>query len=327
MRHVVERLSADGHRGMVTFDNRMLERSLSVPSRPAVTASAVAYWSLRGGAALCFIGHGAFGFITKAAWVPYFGVVGIPESWAWRLMPLVGAVDVLAGMAVLFAPRALPLVYMTLWATWTALLRPLAGESVFETFERAGNYGVPLALLLLAGIPRSVRGLLDPIAVTHAEGEAGIRVRRVLVWTTGLLLIGHGMLGVSGKPMLVEHYAALGLPAATAVGVGLFELALAAAVIVRPAAAMLVFVAAWKLATESLFISAGAPVWELVERAGSVAAPLALAALCAAPRLSPAMPERASPAPWPFPRFLPRSYVSGASSRTWGRTCRRTRRS
>ena len=37
-----------------------------------------------------------FGFITKAAWVPYFGVVGIPEPWAWRLMPIVGTADVLA---------------------------------------------------------------------------------------------------------------------------------------------------------------------------------------------------------------------------------------
>ena len=42
---------------------------------------------------------------------------------------------------------------------------------------------------------------------------------------------------------------------------------------------VLLFVCAWKLATESLFIVAGAPVWEIVERAGSYAAPLALAAL------------------------------------------------
>ena len=29
-------------------------------------------WTLRAGAALCFIGHGAFGVITKEGWVPYF---------------------------------------------------------------------------------------------------------------------------------------------------------------------------------------------------------------------------------------------------------------
>ncbi|MEO7964558.1 MAG: hypothetical protein ABIT38_11710 [Gemmatimonadaceae bacterium] len=97
----------------------------------SVSASSAAYWVLRVGAAVCFIGHGAFGFITKAAWIPYFGVVGIPERWAWLIMPWVGAVDVLAGMSVLFAPRALPLIYMMVWASWTALLRPLAGESIF----------------------------------------------------------------------------------------------------------------------------------------------------------------------------------------------------
>ena len=90
------------------------------------------YWALRVGAAGCFIGHGAFGFITKAAWLPFFAVVGIPEAWAWKLMPLVGAVDVLAGMAVLFRPTRLPLIYMSVWALWTALLRPLSGDSVFE---------------------------------------------------------------------------------------------------------------------------------------------------------------------------------------------------
>jgi hypothetical protein len=41
-------------------------------------------------------------------------------------------------------------------------------------------------------------------------------------------------------------------------------------------AGLLVFVAAWKLATEFLFVVAGAPIWEFVERAGSYAAPLAL---------------------------------------------------
>jgi len=42
---------------------------------------------------------------------------------------------------------------------------------------------------------------------------------------------------------------------------------------------LLILVAAWKLATEFLFVVAGAPIWEFVERAGSYAARLALAAL------------------------------------------------
>lgn len=237
---------------------------------------------LRLGAALCFIGHGAFGFITKAAWLPYFGVVGIPEGWAWRLMPLIGAVDVLAGMAVLFAPTRLPLLYMVGWALWTATLRPLAGESVFELIERAGNYGVPLAFLLLAGTPLGLRWreLTEPLPSPSVEPQTLARTRDVLRWTTCLLLAGHGALGAfTGKAMLTAHYATIGLPAATTPLVGWFELVLAAAVAIRPRLGLLIFVACWKLATETLFLAAGQPIWEVVERAGSYAAPAALAFL------------------------------------------------
>lgn len=238
------------------------------------------YWALRLGAAFCFIGHGAFGFITKAAWLPYFAVVGIPERWAWALMPLVGAVDVLAGMAVLFAPRSLPLLYMAVWALWTAMLRPLSGESVFELLERAGNYGVPLALLLMTGVPRSWRELLVPrqAGVVHATTRA--QVALVLRWTTVVLLAGHGALGaLLATPLLASHYATIGLAPQATIAVGSFELLLALVVAMRPSPWLLVFVAAWKVATESLFVVAGAPIWEFVERAGSYAAPLALATL------------------------------------------------
>lgn len=221
------------------------------------------HWTLRLGAALCFIGHGAFGVITKAAWLPYFAVVGIPEAWAWRLMPLVGLVDIAAGLIVLLAPRKLPLVYMVVWAAWTALLRPLAGEPFFETLERAGNYGVPLAfLLLLSGRPA--------------------RVPQVLKWTTCLLLLGHGALGaITNKAMLGGHYASIGLSPALTPLIGSFEIGLALAIALGPTVPLLLFVALWKVATEALFLSAGAPIWEFVERAGSYAAPLALALIIA----------------------------------------------
>lgn len=280
MAEVVERCVSVGHHGPVTNRGQMLNTSSdTIVAAPTISATSVAYWTLRVGAALCFIGHGAFGFITKAAWLPYFAVAGIPESWAWHLMPIVGAVDVIAGMAVLFAPRGLPLVYMTVWALWTALLRPLAGESVFETLERAGNYGVPFALLLLAGFPRSLRDLLGPMMSPLSDDVVLEKVAAVLKWSTVLLLVGHGALGAAGKVMLDQHYASIGLPSGTTALVGWFEIALAIAIAMRPLVGLLVFVAFWKFATETLFIAAGAPVWELVERAGSVAAPLALAAL------------------------------------------------
>ena len=232
---------------------------LSAPVVARTQSDSPAYWALRVGAALCFIGHGAFGFLTKAAWVPYFAIVGIPEGVAFQLMPWVGAIDVTVGMAVLFAPRRLPLVYMAVWALWTALLRPLSGESFFETLERAGNYGVPLALLLMS-VGRDAA------------------VKRTLQVTTVLLLAGHGALGAFvGKGIFETHYASVGLPQGLTAMVGWFEIGLAAAIAVRPLTSLLLFACAWKLATESLFLVAGAPVWEFVERAGSYAAPMALA--------------------------------------------------
>jgi hypothetical protein len=259
------------------------ENTVAIPGSEALGRRLSAYWVLRVGAALCFIGHGAFGFLTKAAWVPYFGVVGIPESWAYQMMPFVGAIDVTAGMAVLFAPRAFPLVYMAVWGLWTALLRPLAGEPFFETLERAGNYGVPLAMLLMTSLPRSMVGLRALLDAPSARVRDLVRVREVLKWTTVLLLAGHGALGaITNKAMLTSHYAAIGLPAETTWIVGWFEIALAVAVAVRPMVGLLVFVCAWKLATEFLFVFAGAPLWEFVERAGSYAAPLALAILASA---------------------------------------------
>jgi hypothetical protein len=49
--------------------------SINRPLRPRTAALAVAVRLLSE-----FVGHGAFGIITKAAWVPYFEVVGIPSA-------------------------------------------------------------------------------------------------------------------------------------------------------------------------------------------------------------------------------------------------------
>jgi hypothetical protein len=52
-----------------------------VPEIDTTSASAL-HWILRMACAACFVGHGAFGIITKKAWVPYFAVWGISEPWA-----------------------------------------------------------------------------------------------------------------------------------------------------------------------------------------------------------------------------------------------------
>ncbi|MEQ9401652.1 MAG: histidine phosphatase family protein [Longimicrobiales bacterium] len=237
---------------------------------------------LRVGVAGCFIGHGAFGVIGKEAWLPYFAVAGIPESWAWLLMPLVGSVDILMGLAALVVPVPAVLGYTIVWAAWTALLRPLAGESVFETLERAGNYGVPAAFLVATGFRIGGAGVRDwvrPVSIGTLRPRTRRQVELVLRATVMLLLVGHGGLAVAGKPMLAEHMGLVGMPSDLLAVMGWGEIALGLAVALRPAPALLVGVLAWKLGTEALFPLSGAPFWEFVERAGSYAAPSALLVL------------------------------------------------
>src|SRR4051812_15370916 len=80
-------------------------------------------WTLRIGAFMCFVGHGAFGILTKRAWLPYFGVANIGPDLAYRLMPIIGTVDIIVGTLTLICPIPAIAVWLTLWALWTALLR------------------------------------------------------------------------------------------------------------------------------------------------------------------------------------------------------------
>jgi hypothetical protein len=232
---------------------------MNTTSSPSIQTRLI--WLLRIAAAMCFIGHGAFGIITKAAWVPYFGVAGIPEAWAWKLMPWVGTMDITMGILALVLPHRWLWAWMSFWALWTAALRPLSGDSIWEMLERGGNYSVPTALLLLA------------------LGKPWFSAVRVLRWSLVLLLLGHGMLAWNGKATLVGHWHAL-LPAADALqftrATGAVELMLALLIALEPTASLGIAACVWKVATESLFIVAGAPVWEFIERGGSYFAPLVM---------------------------------------------------
>jgi hypothetical protein len=110
------------------------------------------HWLLRFACACIFIGHGAFGLITKPVWVSYFAVVGIPPATAYLLMPVIGTIDIALGILAFFKPLRAVLLYMVFWSLLTATIRPLAGEPLWEFIERTPNWGVPLAFLLLRGL-------------------------------------------------------------------------------------------------------------------------------------------------------------------------------
>lgn len=258
-------------------------------------------WILRAGVALCFIGHGCYGIMTKAAWLPYFAVGGIGEPLAWQLMPWIGAMDIAVGfLAFLWPCRALFL-WAAAWCTWTALLRPLAGQGWSEFFERAGNYGVPLAILVAVGLRG---GLLARLPEAWPLSPAAARrTERILRLATCSLLAGHaGCALLLHKAALAHHYAVFGPadPAAVMHAVGWFELALAAAVLAVRGPHLGLFICAWKLASESLMLTSGAPApfFDFVEHGGSYAAPLALAWLLTRPAATPA-PVLLPPDPTP----------------------------
>src|ERR1700750_2122805 len=87
------------------------------------------HYTLRIAAAMCFIGHGAFGIITKAIWCNYFAVFGIGKAMAYTLMPWLGSFDILCGIIMLIYPMRIIPMWLVFWGVVTALLRPLSGES------------------------------------------------------------------------------------------------------------------------------------------------------------------------------------------------------
>jgi len=266
-----------GH--VATIDS---DQDVEPPAR-ATPDTAVLQWILRVAVAACFIGHGAFGIITKAAWLPYFAIFGIPEAWAWRLMPVVGTVDITVGVLTLFQPRRAVLLYMTFWGFQTACLRPLAGQGVWELLERAGNYGVPLAFLVLLGPGRSLADWFSTRPMPALTEERARAVGWILRITTALLLIGHAGFDFAMHKDLSGYAAAIGIAPTTLAShplrpwLGWLEASLGLLVLGWPTRPLLLFVVAFKLGTEALRPLAGEPIWELIERGGSYGAPLALA--------------------------------------------------
>jgi hypothetical protein len=236
------------------------------------------HYTLRFAAALCFIGHGAFGIITKQIWLNYFAVFGIGHDMAYQLMPLLGTIDILMGISLLIYPTRAILLWLGVWGFITASLRPLSGEHFAETIERAGNYGIPLTLLILSGFGgKNIREWftwINPDRFIHKKAlEAATTCLTIVVF---LLLAGHGWLNMIEKKGLLSQYASLGFsnPIQVAHIAGIFEIVAALSVLIRPMRSVLILLLVWKMGTELFY-----PHWEAfewIERAGSYGAILAL---------------------------------------------------
>jgi hypothetical protein len=161
-----------------------------------------------------------------------------------------------------------------------------------------------MAFLVMSGWGHSTRDWFSPIRVRALRKQAVDRMALILRFSTGLLLIGHGGFGaIVQKQMLARHFASVGLdpqvvsPLLLIQLIGWFEICLGIGILVKPHRRVLLFVAGWKVLTELLYITTWAPnithgaavvpawaislnslapVFEFVERFGSLAAPLAL---------------------------------------------------
>jgi uncharacterized membrane protein HdeD (DUF308 family) len=234
--------------------------------------------TLRIAAAMCFIGHGAFGIVGKPIWCNYFALFGIEKATAYQLMPIVGSVDILLGIILLFKPIRAIAVWLLIWGTVTALCRPISGEPLAEFIERAGNFGAPLCLLLLSGgIRFNFAWLFSTIHPSEPVDEKSLaNVKTALRFIVFLLLAGHGWLNLIQKPGLINQYTALGFsnPANISILAGIFEIMAAIAVLVRPVRLLIVVFLVWKMGSELFY-----PHFELfewIERGGSYGSLLAL---------------------------------------------------
>jgi hypothetical protein len=269
------------------------------------------HWTLRVTAALCFIGHGTWGLITKAGWLPFFASQGIEPEFAWRLQPLIGAFDILMAIILLWKPNRTILIWMFLWALWTAILRPLAGNlekvlidgewivrlatdsmqvakmQTWEFWERAGNWFPPFLLLLMGGgFAITRKDLFSSYREPEIKDSMIDTLFFLLKTSLALLLIGHAGFGFAvEKKMLIDHWQSIGVNADVAfiTKVGYAEFALGVLVFLAPLRPLIFIALGWKLFTEFLYVPADTVfgmgvvnIFEWIERWGDYGVPLCM---------------------------------------------------
>ena len=270
------------------------------------------HWTLRVTVALCFIGHGTWGLITKSGWLPFFASQGIESELAWTLQPIIGAFDIIMALLLLRKSNRAILIWMFLWALWTAMLRPLAGNldkpvevtegqwvveireearpdktQTWEFWERAGNWGPPFMLLVMGGAFAIRRkDLLGNYEEPEIKDSTIDTVFFLCKLCLALLLIGHAGFGfVVQKQMLIDHWQSIGVNADVdfITKIGYAEFALGILIFLAPLRPLIFLALGWKLFTEFLYVPADTVagmgivnIFEWIERWGDYGIPLAM---------------------------------------------------
>lgn len=104
-------------------------------------------WVLRIGVFGEFFGHGMFAIGGKESWIKWTqGLLGLDASAATTFIMVVGIMDIILALIVLFKPMKPLLLWMAFWGFWTAILRPIVKEPFWDFVERWANAAAPLAL-------------------------------------------------------------------------------------------------------------------------------------------------------------------------------------
>lgn len=113
-------------------------------------------WILRIAVFGTFFGHGVFALLGKQSWLALFAPLGISAETAATLLPLIGLMDITVAILALVKPYKGVLLWATTWAFATALIRPFAGDPIWDFVERTANWAAPLALLTLHSFPKKL---------------------------------------------------------------------------------------------------------------------------------------------------------------------------
>lgn len=109
-------------------------------------------YTLRIAVFLTFFGHGYLALTGKDSWLVYLETVGFSIENAMKIMPVIGALDIVIAIVVLFKPYKYIVLWMVIWAFSTALIRPLSGQVIWDFVERGANWGAPLALYFILNL-------------------------------------------------------------------------------------------------------------------------------------------------------------------------------
>lgn len=123
----------------------------------------VAMWFLRVGLAGSFIAHGIFAVLGEEEflkWIMDFTNTDVATG--AKLLLAVGVMDILVGISMLFKPVRFVILWAFIWTFWTSIMIifPFIGEPVLEVFEHMIMPASAMALLILLGWPKNIKGWL-----------------------------------------------------------------------------------------------------------------------------------------------------------------------